>query len=63
MADLCIRIRDALGTQSTVNRLPGCAAILAAKGAGGRDGNKDPLGIHRIEHDGMQAHPARARLP
>ena len=49
--------------QSAIDRLPGLAAVVGAERAGRRDGDEDPVGIVRIEQDGVQAHAARARLP
>ena len=51
------------GLQSAVDRPPGLAAVVGAEGARRRDGDEDPLGIARIEQDGVQAHAAGARLP
>ena len=51
------------GVQPLVDRLPGLAAVVGAEGAGGRDGDEDPLRVAGIEEDGVQAHAAGARLP
>ena len=49
--------------QTLVDRQPRLAAIVGAEGARGRDGDDDPIGVVRIEDDGVQAHAAGARLP
>src|SRR5205807_2082879 len=58
-----VGIRDVLGMQSAVDRLPRLAAVVAAEGARGRDGDVHPFRIGGIEQDGVEAHAARARLP
>src|SRR6267378_5307453 len=63
VAYLCIWIRDVLRLESTVDRLPRVAAVIGAECARGRDRDEDALRIARIENDGVQAHPTRARLP
>ena len=63
VADLGVVIRDALGVQATVHRLPGLAGVVGPERARGRDGREDPPGPGRIQEDRVQAHPARARLP
>ena len=40
-----------------------CAGVVGAEHTRGRDGDEHPLGVARIQDDGVQAHPARAGLP
>ena len=63
VADLGIRVGDVLRMQSLVDGPPGLAAVVGAEGARGRDGDVDPLGIARIQNDGVEAHATGARLP
>src|SRR5215475_8751576 len=63
MADVGGRVRDVLRLEPLVDRPPRLAAIVGAKGAGGRNGNEHALWIDRIEQNGMQAHAACTRLP
>ncbi len=63
VANLSIRVRDALGFQSTVDWPPRFAGVVGAEDARGRDGDEDPLGICRVQNDGVQAHSASAWLP
>src|SRR5579859_3082061 len=63
MADLGLWVRDVLRVESLVDWLPRLASVVGAKCAGSRDGDEDPSGVAGIENDGVQAHPAGARLP
>src|SRR5439155_7889454 len=63
VANLGIRVGDVLGLQAAVDRLPRLAGVVAAERARSRDGDKDPLGIARVQKNGVQAHPARTWLP
>ena len=63
VADFGILVRNILRAQSAVDRLPGLAAVVGAKGARRGDGDVHPLRIAGIQNDGVQAHAARARLP
>src|SRR5271157_4473839 len=63
VADLGSRFGNVLGIESLVDRLPRLAAVVSAEGARSRNGDEDPLGVAGIQNDGVQAHPARARLP
>src|SRR4051812_36717901 len=63
VTDFRIRIRDILRAQSAVDWVPCVSAIVSAKRAGGGDRDGNSLGVGRIEKNGMQTHPARARLP
>jgi hypothetical protein len=63
MADFRRRIGNVLGIKTPIDRLPGQASIVAAKGSRCGDGDKDPIGIARVENHRMQTHSAGARLP
>ena len=63
MPNFRIGIGNVLRTQSTVDRLPACAAVIAAEGARRRDRNVNSFRITGIENDGVQAHTACAGLP
>ncbi len=63
VADFRILVRDILRAQAAVDRLPGVAAVIGAKGARRGDRDVHPLRVAGIENDGVQAHAARARLP
>jgi len=63
VTDLGGRVGDLFGLQSAVDRSPYLAAVVAPKRARRRDGDENPLRMLRIENNGMQPHPARARLP
>src|SRR5215212_11758399 len=49
--------------EALVDREPGGAAVVGAERAGGRNRDYDPVRVVGIENDGVEAHPARARLP
>ena len=61
--DLRLRIRNIFGAQALVDRLPGLSAVVGAEGARGGDGDEESLRISRVLNDGVETHPARARLP
>src|ERR1043165_6768488 len=63
VADFSRWIRDVLRVQTLVNRLPVRAGVVAAKRTGGGDRHEHPVAILWIQEDGVQAHPAGARLP
>src|SRR5262249_56440147 len=63
VADLGIRVGDVFRMQTMVDWLPRRASVVGPEGTRGRDRDVDPLGIARIPHDRVQAHPARAWLP
>jgi hypothetical protein len=64
VSDVGIRIGKFVeGFQTLVNWQPRLTPIVGAEGARGRDGDHDPIRVVRIEDDGVQAHPASARLP
>src|ERR1044072_116761 len=63
VADFSRWIRDALRVQALVNRLPVRAGVVAAKRTGSGDRHEHPGAILWIQEDGVQAHPAGARLP
>src|SRR5664279_838055 len=63
MADFCRGLRNVLGIQSLVDRLPGYAAVIGAESARGGDGNVDPLGIAGIKNNRVQAHATCSGLP
>src|SRR5215203_3122385 len=49
--------------EALVDREPSGAAVVGAERAGGRNRDYDPVRVVGIEDDGVEAHPARARLP
>src|SRR5579872_2460210 len=57
------RVGNVLRVQALIDRLPGLSPVVGPEGACRRDGDVNPPVIRRIENDGVQAHPARARLP
>src|SRR6476469_4975914 len=57
VTDLRVRVRDVLRVQSAIDRLPCFASIVGAERAGSRDCDGNPLGIARIEKNGVQTHP------
>ena len=63
VAHLSRWIGNVLGIQPAINGLPGVAAVIRSKRARGRDGDENPLGITRIQNDGVQAKPSGAWLP
>ena len=63
VADLGSRIGNVKRMQAAVDRLPSLAAVIGAKRARRGDRDKDSFRVTWIENDGVQAHPARARLP
>src|SRR5262249_57062064 len=63
VADLCLRVRDILGHETTVDWLPGIAGIVGAKGARSGDGNEHSASVTWIEQDRVQTQPTRAWLP
>src|ERR1700675_58995 len=56
-------VRNVLGIQTTVDRLPAFATIVGTKGSRCRNRNVDALGIAGIENDCVQTHTTGARLP
>ena len=63
VADLGIRIGDALRAQAAVGRAPGLSGIVTAKNPCGGDGDVQTIGVRWVEENGVYAHPAGARLP
>src|SRR5205814_9138575 len=63
MTDLRVWVRNVLRVQSAIDGLPRFSAIVGAKRTGSRDCDGNSLGIVRIEKNGVQTHPACARLP
>ncbi len=63
VADVGIRVGDILGLQSTVDRPPRLAGVVAPEHARSRAGYEDPACVVRIQKDRVQAHPTGARLP
>src|SRR5688572_15649120 len=64
VADLSLGIRQLVpGLQALGYRSPGLTAIVGAEGARGRDRNKNPVRVARVQKDGVQTHPPGARLP
>ncbi len=63
VADFGSGFGNVLGIESLIDWPPGLAAVVGAECACGRDGDVDPLGITRIQNDGMKAHPTGAWLP
>src|SRR5437879_10455133 len=63
MADLCRWIGNVLGAKSLIDGLPALAAVVSAEGACGGDGDVHPLGVGRIQNNGVQAQATCARLP
>src|SRR5919197_5245400 len=61
--DVCGRLGNVLGSQSSIDGLPVLSPIIAAEGAGCRDGDEDPLAVAWILNDRMQAHAAGPWLP
>ena len=51
------------GAHARVARLPGLAAVVRSIEAGGGDRDPHPVGVRRIEHDGVQTQPAAPRHP
>ena len=56
-------VRKKFGAGSPVGCLPGCAVVGGAKNAHGRYADKHPARLAVIDHNGMQAKAARARMP
>src|SRR6185312_1350500 len=56
-------VGDVLRVEAAVDGLPGFATVIGTKCAGGGDRDKDALWIGGVEHDGVQAEAACARLP
>src|SRR5262245_17457560 len=56
-------VREEVGCDARVRRLPRLAAVLGAECAGRRDGDVHPVRVLRIELDGVAAHPAGAGVP
>src|SRR6185312_6334360 len=52
VSDLGVLIGDVLRAQTFVDGLPGRASVIGAEGAGGGDGDVNPLGIFGIKNDG-----------
>src|SRR4029453_3626621 len=63
VTDLRVGVRNVLRVQPAIDRLPRLSAIVGAKRAGSRDCDGNSLRIIWIEKNGVQTHPARARLP
>src|SRR4030095_13615335 len=63
VADLASRIGNIKRMQAAIDRLPSLAAVIRAKRASRRNRDKDSFWVTWIENDGVQAHPAGARLP
>jgi hypothetical protein len=64
VADFGIRVRQLVGGyEAAVDRQPALAAVIAAEGTRGRDGDIKPVGVALILHDGVQTHPTGAWLP
>src|SRR5207302_758234 len=63
VADLRVRVGNALRGQAAVDRPPALAGIVTAEGAGRRDGDEDSIGMLRIENDRMETHAAGTGRP
>src|SRR5260370_5152022 len=63
MTHLRVRIGNILRMQTTIDRLPGLAAVIGTERARRRDRDEHSLSIFRIEQNCGETHPARARLP
>src|SRR5579872_6354904 len=61
--DLGILVWEKLRAQPLVDRFPGLAAVVGSEGSCRGNSDVDAVRIRWIEHDGMQTHAARARLP
>src|SRR4051794_5389461 len=58
-----VRIRNVLRVQPAIDWFPCRSAVVSAKRAGSGDRDGDPLGIVRVEENGVQTHSASAWLP
>ena len=63
VADLGCGVGDLEGAEAAVDGLPGLAAVVGAKGSGGRDGDDDSLRVGGVEENGVKAHAAGSGLP
>src|SRR5260370_29273881 len=63
MTDLGVLVGNRVGAQSFVGRLPGLAAVVGPEDSSRRDRAVHPVGVARIDEDGVQAQAARARRP
>ena len=63
MPHLGRRVRNILRSQSLVDRLPTHPTIITPKRPRRRNRHINPLPIRRVQHDRMQAHSPRLRLP
>src|SRR5205823_2279592 len=63
LPELRVRIRVVLRPNAPVARLPGSAAVVRAVHAPGRDRDRDPGFIGRVEEDGVERQAPAARLP
>src|SRR3984885_7962964 len=61
--DLSGRVRNVLGIQTAVDRLPAFATVVGTKCSRCRNRNVDALRIAGIENDRVQTHTTGARLP
>src|ERR1051326_3565248 len=63
VADFGRWIGNVLRVQALVYRLPVRAGVVAAKRTGGGDAHEHPVAIPLFQAGGVEAQPARARLP